>query len=716
MSDEKKNKQNEKMNKQDEKMNKQDEKTNEKDEPMNKENEKQEQLEKHKVTDQDKRLTTNTGAPVEEDDFILKAGERGPALMQDFNFVKKIMHFTKERIPERVVHARATGAHGELELFESMEKYTSADFLQRPGEKTPVFARISTLMGSKGSPDTVRDIRGFALKFYTKEGNYDLTALSFPVFFIHDPMKFPDLVHAQKPEPKAETPQAQTAHDNFWDFISQNQEASHATMWAMSDRGIPRSFRTIETFGVNTYKWINKQREVFFVKYHFKPVLGVHSFVWDECQKIAGKDPDFHRKDLMNAIDMGMYPEWEFGVQILPEKDEFMFDFDILDPTKLWPEELVPVTPVGKLTLNKNVENFFAETEQSAFNPANLVPGIDISDDPILQGRMLAYEDTHMHRLGGPNFEQIPINRPIAPVHNYERDGFNQINIFTENINYKKNSEPDGLNETPVEEGGYRFDDQEVKGRKMKGRPNKFVDFFTQPKMFYNSLEAVEKKHMIQAFQFELSKVKKESVRQNVVNMFANVDQDMADQIADYLGLKAKKSEPIQNQGQGGNEEFEYKGKSVEKSEALSQEKTAKKPKGLKLAILVTEETDIKEIKSLADEMEKEQIVIEWIGEKLGKLGKDIEIKETLYSTYPVLYDGILVSSMKDIKKENKRLLETFIEETFNHFKPILIMEGCKAHVKEEYLKEPGVMEIKSASEAVKGMTQMRFWDRDIEK
>ncbi len=556
-------------------------------------NQKLNHLARHQVKDQDKALTTSTGTQVTEDDFILKAGERGPALIQDFQFINKIMHFTKERIPERVVHARGTGAHGELELYHSMEAYTCADFLQRPGEKTPVFARISTLQGSKGSPDTVRDIRGFALKFYTQEGVFDLTALNFAVFFIHDPMKFPDLVHATKPEPKTEVPQAQTAHDNYWDFISQNQEAAHGVMWLMSDRGIPRSYRTMEAFGVNTYKWINQKGEVFFVKYHFKPLLGVHSFVWDECQKVAGKDPDFHRKDLMDAIDMGIYPEWEFGVQILPEKDEFMFDFDILDDTKLWPEEIIPVTPVGKLTLNKNVDNFFAETEQAAFNPANLVPGIDISNDPIIQGRMLAYQDTHMHRLGGPNFNQIPINRSISPVHNYERDGFNQMNVFSENTDYKKNSDPRGLHTTAKENGGYHFHMEDVKGKKIKGRPDQFVDFFTQPRMFYNSLEAVEKKHLIQAFQFELSKVKKESIRQNVVNMFANVDQNMADEIAGYLGLKATQSDPIQNQGQGGKEKFTYKGKSVDKSDALSQEKTPKMAKGLKLAILITQDTDL---------------------------------------------------------------------------------------------------------------------------
>lgn len=679
-------------------------------------NEKQKDLEKYRVSDTDAAITTNTGAKLEEDDFILKAGERGPALIQDFNFIKKILHFTKERIPERVVHARGTGAHGEFELYDSMEKYTMADFLQRPGEKTPVFARISTLQGSRGSADTVRDIRGFALKFYTQQGVFDLTGLNIGVFLIHDPMKFPDIVHAQKPEPQDEVPQAQSAHNNFWDFVSQNQETAHAVMWIMSDRGIPKSYRTMQTFGVNTYKWINKKGEVFFVKYHFKPVLGVHSFVWDECQKVAGKDPDFHRKDLMNAIEMGNYPEWEFGVQLLPEKDEFMFDFDILDDTKLWPEELVPITPVGKLTLNRNVDNFFAETEQAAFNPANLVPGIDISNDPIVQGRMLAYEDTHMHRLGGPNFAQIPINQSISPIHNYQRDGFSQMNVNTETINYKKNSDPDGLHLTPMEDGGYRFHPEEVEGRKVKGRPDKFVDFFTQPTMFYNSLEPVEQKHLIQAFQFELSKVKKEHVRQNVVNMFANVNQDMADQIADYLGLKATASEPIQNQGQGGKEEFEYKGKSVEKSPSLSMEKTPKSVKTMKLAVLITEDSEVKDIMTIVEEMKKEDVVVEWIGEKLGMLNKDIEIKETLYTTYPVLYDAILVSSMKGIMDKNMHLLDAWIEETYNHFKPILVYKDGMKKLKEKHMDEPGVVEIKSAKEGLKELEQMRFWDRNIAK
>lgn len=678
------------------------------------ENDKTKDLDEFKVEDKDKSLTTNVGIPVEEDDFILKAGERGPALLQDFQFHQKMMHFTNERIPERVVHARGTGVHGVFELEKSMEEYTYADFLQNPGDKTPVFTRFSTFQGFRGSPDTVRDVRGFSVKFYTRQGNFDLTALSFPVFFIHDPMKFPDLVHAAKPEPKTEIPQAQTAHDNFWDFVSQNQETAHATMWLMSDRGIPRSYRTMGGFGVNTYKWINKKGEVFFVKYHLKPKQGVHSFVWDECQKVAGKDPDFHRKDIMEAIELGKYPQWEFGVQLLPQKDEFMFDFDILDDTKLWPEELIPVTHVGTLTLNKNVDNFFSETEQSAFNPANVVPGIDVSNDPIIQGRMYAYLDTHIHRLGGPNFNQLPINKPISDVNNYQRDGFNQMNIFAENINYKKNSEKDSLHLNSSEEGPYHFDMEEVNGNKLKGRAQRFLDFFTQPKLLLNSLTPVERKHMIEGFQFELSKVKKEHIRQNVVDMFANVDEDMAKEIADYLGLKAKKSKPIQNVGQGGNEKYEFKGKSVEKSEALSQEKTNKTPVGLKLAALVTASTDLGKIKSMVNSMQNDGITVEWVGETLGKLSEDIEITKTLYNTYPVLYDGILVTPMEKIKKENIHLLDNFITETFNHYKPILIVENGDKNLNDKYKGKDGVIQIKSGKEGTENMTKMRFWNREI--
>ena len=660
-------------------------------------------LDKFKIDNKNKPITTNAGSNIEDDDLVLKAGLRGPALMQDFNFVKKIMHFTKERIPERVVHARGTGAHGYLEVTNSMEQYTKAVFLQKIGQKTPAFIRISTLQGSKGSADTVRDIRGFALKFYTEDGNYDLTALTFPVFFINDPMKFPDLVHATKPEPRDEIPQAQTAHDNYWDFVSQNHETAHAVMWAMSDRGIPRSYRSMDAFGVNTYKWINEHGKVFFVKYHFKPLIGTYSLLWDEAQKIAGKDPDYHRKDLMDAIKMKNYPQWKFGVQIIPEEDEFMFDFDILDPTKLWPEEVVPVKEVGILTLNKNVDNFFAETEQVAFNPANLIPGIDVSNDPIIQGRMLAYEDTHMHRLGGPNFNQIPINRPINEVNNYERDGFSQMYIHTSPINYTKNSSEDSLYVEHESENAYHFHKEKVEGVKIKGKPRQFYDFYSQASMFYSSLTSIEKEHLIKAFQFELSKVKKENIRQNVVNMFSNVDYYMAEEIANYLGLEIEKDEKIDLE------------QSITISKAISQNHLPKSPDGLKIAILVTNEKEFESLKNISIYLNSKKIMTEWISNKIGKVNDDILIKESFYTAYPVLYDGIIVGDMTKIEEENIPQFEMFIKETYNHYKPIFYTLDAK-YIMEKYIDEPGIGCIDNLKneEIYNMISQIRFWDRNL--
>ena len=392
-------------------------------------NKKDEQLEEYRVNHDGKKLTTNHGVRVSEDEHSLKAGERGPTLMEDFHFREKMTHFDHERIPERIVHARGFGAHGYFQVYESLAKWTKADFLQDPSKKTPVFVRFSTVAGSRGSADSVRDARGFATKFYTDEGNFDLVGNNIPVFFIQDAIKFPDLVHSFKPEPHNEMPQAATAHDTFYDFIVNNTESAHMVLWTNSDRGIPRSYRMMEGFGVHTFRLVNANGTAHFVKFHWKPLLGVHSLVWDEAQKIAGKDPDFHRRDLYEAMEIGNYPEYELGIQIIKEEDEFKFDFDVLDPTKIWPEELVPVQRIGKMTLNKNVDNVFAETEQAAFHIGHVVPGIDFTNDPLLQGRLFSYTDTQLLRLGGPNFQQIPINRPVSPVHNHQRDGYHQMRI-----------------------------------------------------------------------------------------------------------------------------------------------------------------------------------------------------------------------------------------------------------------------------------------------
>ncbi|MBS1687397.1 MAG: catalase, partial [Bacteroidetes bacterium] len=386
-------------------------------------NKKVDSLAPHTEDGADQFLTTNQGVRINDNQNSLKAGERGGTLLEDFIFREKITHFDHERIPERIVHARGSAAHGYFELYESMAPYTRAHFLQTPGTRTPVFVRFSTVAGFRGSSDLARDVRGFAVKFYTEEGNYDLVGNNIPVFFIQDAIKFPDLIHSVKPEPHNEIPQAASAHDTFWDFVSVMPESMHMIMWAMSDRAIPRSLRMMEGFGIHTFRFVNEKGKACFVKFHWKPLLGVHSVAWDEALKISGKDPDFHRRDLWDAIEAGNYPEWEFGVQIIDEKDEHKFDFDLLDPTKLIPEELVPVKRIGKMVLNRNPDNFFAETEQVAFHPGHVVPGIDFSNDPLLQGRLFSYLDTQLSRLGSPNFHEIPINRPIAPVHNNQRDG-----------------------------------------------------------------------------------------------------------------------------------------------------------------------------------------------------------------------------------------------------------------------------------------------------
>src|SRR4026208_236463 len=416
-------------------------------------------------------LTSDQGVRINDNQNSLKAGERGPSLLEDFILREKITHFDHERIPERVVHARGSAAHGYFQVYESMAQYTRADFLQDPSVRTPVFVRFSTVAGSRGSSDLARDVRGFAVKFYTQEGNYDLVGNNIPVFFIQDAIKFPDLVHAVKPEPHNEIPHAASAHDTFWDFISLMPESMHMVMWVMSDRAIPRSLRMMEGFGVHTFRFINDKGKARFVKFHWKPLLGLHAVLWDEAQKISGKDPDFHRRDLWEAIENGDYPEWELGVQIVEEKDEFSFDFDLLDPTKIIPEEIVPVQRIGKMTLNRNPDNFFAETEQVAFHLGNIVPGIDFTNDPLLQGRLFSYLDTQLIRLGGPNFHEIPINRSLAPAVNNQRDGHMRLRCGRGRVSYQPNSlaanEPA---QVPASAGGYVTYPRAVEGAKVRAR------------------------------------------------------------------------------------------------------------------------------------------------------------------------------------------------------------------------------------------------------
>ena len=486
-------------------------------------------------------LTTQQGARLRDTDHSLKAGERGPILLQDHHLREKITHFDHERIPERVVHARGTGAHGVFEAYGTAEKVTRAGFLKK-GAKTDVFVRFSTVLGSRGSADTVRDTRGFATKFYTEEGTFDLVGNNIPVFFIQDGIKFPDVIHAGKPHPDREIPQAQSAHDTFWDFVSLHTEGQHHTMWNMSDRGIPRSYRMMEGFGVHTFRLVNDQDETVLVKFHWKPKLGVHSLTWEEAQLLGGMDPDFHRRDLYDAIEAGAFPEWELGIQVMPDTPEETFEgIDLLDPTKIVPEELAPVQPVGRMTLNRTPTNFFAETEQVAFHPGHLVPGIDVTNDPLLQVRLFSYIDTQITRLGGPNFSQIPVNRPHAPVNDMLRDGFHQDAVHAGAAPYTPNSLDGGC---PFFAGNdeHAFVDVQVKvaeSTKVRGNPVTFDDHFGQVRLFWASMSPVEKEHIIRAYTFELGKCYEQAVKERQLQCLANIDPVLCEEVAKGLGLPA---------------------------------------------------------------------------------------------------------------------------------------------------------------------------------
>lgn len=486
-------------------------------------------------------LTTSAGARLTDTDHSLKAGDRGPTLLQDHHLREKVMHFDHERIPERVVHARGYGAHGVFVGYGTATNVCKAAFLA-DGVETPVFVRFSTVVGSRGSADTVRDTRGFATKFYTKEGNFDLVGNNIPVFFIQDGIKFPDIIHAAKPHPDREIPQAQSAHDTFWDFVSTHTEATHHVMWQMSDRAIPRSYRTMEGFGVHTFRLVNEAGETALVKFHWKPKLGVHSLVWEEAQMISGVDPDFHRRDLADAIESGAYPQWELGIQVFPDTPRQTFEgIDLLDPTKLVPEELAPVQPVGMLTLNRNPMNYFAETEQVAFHLGNLVPGIDVTDDPLFQARLFSYLDTQLTRLAGPNFNQIPVNRPHAPVNDMFRDGFHQHAVHAGAAPYKPNT-LDGGNPFEAAAGDRPFVEVAQplpRSTKVRQAPASFADHFTQPRMFWQSMSPVEKEHVVRAFTFELGKCYEQAIRERELLVLSNVDRVLCAEVAKGLGLPA---------------------------------------------------------------------------------------------------------------------------------------------------------------------------------
>ena len=685
-------------------------------------------------------LTTNQGLRINDNQNSLKAGERGATLLEDFILREKITHFDHERIPERIVHARGSGAHGYFELTESMSKYTKAKFLQTPGSRTPVFVRFSTVAGSRGSTDLARDVRGFAVKFYTQEGNYDLVGNNMPVFFIQDAIKFPDLIHAVKPEPHNEIPQAASAHDTFWDFISLTPESMHMIMWAMSDRAIPRSLRMMEGFGVHTFRFVNENNESVFVKFHWKPVLGIHSVAWDEAQKISGKDSDFHRKDLWQAIEDGNFPEWNFGVQIVEEKDEFKFDFDLLDPTKIIPEELVPVQIIGKLTLNRNPDNFFAETEQIAFHPGHVVSGIDFTNDPLLQGRLFSYTDTQLSRLGSPNFHEIPINRPIAPVHNNQRDGHMRQTINAGQSSYDPNTTENG---TPFQamaaEGGFVSYNERIDARKVRARSQSFFDHFSQATLFFNSQSDVEQNHIVDALRFELGKVETAAIRDRVVGMLTKVDSTLAERVAEGLGMPVPKPAQFLNHNiPADGDPINYQSIEVHPklkiSKALSMANTVKDTiKTRQIAILAADGVDDISLTAMKQALEAAGAQTKIIAPHMGFIGtangKQIKVDQSLLIAASVLFDAVYVpdgaKSITLLKNEPDAI--HFINEAYKHCKAIaadgagvdllgITDAGVKIHTENKPDTEHmahGVLINRNANEFINAIAQHRFWQRE---
>lgn len=677
----------------------------------------------------DNRMNTDQGLLINDDHNSLKAGERGATLLEDFILREKITHFDHERIPERIVHARGSGAHGVFKLTRSLKQFTKAAFLTDTSRETPVFVRFSTVAGSRGSTDLARDVRGFAVKFYTTEGNYDLVGNNIPVFFIQDAMKFPDLIHAVKPEQDNEIPQAASAHDTFWDFISLMPESTHMVMWAMSDRAIPRSYRMMEGFGVHTFRLINDKGQACFVKFHWKPVLGVHSVAWDEAQKISGKDPDFHRRDLWEAIDEGNFPEWDLGVQIVPEKDEHKYEFDLLDPTKIIPEELVPVQIVGRLTLNRNPDNFFAETEQVMFSPAHLVPGIDFSNDPLLQGRLFSYTDTQLSRLGGPNFHQIPINRSVNTIYNNQREGHMQMQINKGKASYTPNSIGGGCPYmAKAAEGGFTSYTERIDAKKIRGRSKSFLDHFSQATLFYNSQTPPEQQHIKDALSFELSKVTIPAIRQRMVNNLTNIDMDLARSVAAKLGLATpKKVMPVTNgaiPADGNPKDYTpVKVKSsIDQSAALSMAKVNGSIVSRCIAVLIADgvnAADVQEIKKkAAAKGAKIKIIAPSLAPVKAADGKTIAPDETLFNTASVLFDAVFIPGGKSADNLlNEPDAIHFVNEQFRHCKAIGAGKDATAFLEKTYVEErPGVSANGSVDKFLKDVGQHRFWEREMQR
>ncbi|MGE0592339.1 MAG: catalase [Vicinamibacterales bacterium] len=631
-------------------------------------------LDRVRVDSTGRALTTNQGVGVGDNQNSLKVGLRGPTLLEDFILREKITHFDHERIPERVVHARGSAAHGVFECTRAIPDFTRASLFGEVGKQTPVFVRFSTVLGERGSTDTARDVRGFAVKFYTDEGNWDLVGNNIPVFFIQDAMKFPDLVHAAKPEPHFAMPQAATAHDTFWDFASLMPEITHMLMWAMSDRAIPRSYRTMQGFGVHTYRLVNADGESHFVKFHWTPTAGTHSLVWDEAVKISGADPDFHRRDLWEAIEAGAYPEYELGLQIFTEAQAEDFSFDVLDATKIVPEELVPIVPVGRMTLTRNPDNFFAETEQVAFCVAHIVPGLDFSNDPLLAGRIHSYVDTQISRLGGPNFHEIPINAPLAPVHNHQRDGMHRQAIHRGRVAYEPNSLGGGC---PFQAGAAGFvsypEPREDGDVKVRGKAERFADHYTQATLFWNSQTPVEQQHIINAFRFELSRVQTAAVRERMVSGLMHVAADLAQGVASGLGMREMPVPMPKVLTEDVTPE-------VTTSRALSL--FARPGDGSirtrRVAILVADGCNGASLVALANRLTGEGAVPRVVASRLGAVqpseGHAIEVDASIEAAPAVLYDAVVLPDGAEAVaalRADGQVLE-FIKDQYRHCKPLL--------------------------------------------
>ncbi|MGE8345197.1 catalase HPII [Pseudomonas helleri] len=662
-------------------------------------------------------LRTNQGVKIADNQNTLKAGARGPSLLEDFIMREKITHFDHERIPERIVHARGTGAHGYFQTYKAHSALTKAGFLQDPDKKTPVFVRFSTVQGPRGSGDTVRDVRGFAVKFFTDEGNFDLVGNNMPVFFIQDAIKFPDFVHAVKPEPHNEMPTGGSAHDTFWDFVSLVPESAHMVIWAMSDRAIPKSLRSMQGFGVHTFRFINAEGKSHFVKFHWRPSVGTCSLVWDEAQKLAGKDTDYHRRDLWESIETGDYPEWEFGVQIIAEEDEHTFDFDILDPTKLIPEEQVPITPLGKMVLNRNPDNFFAETEQVAFCPGHIVPGIDFSNDPLLQGRLFSYTDTQISRLGGPNFHEIPINRPVCPFSNNQRDAQHRSTINKGRASYEPNSIDGGWpKETPpaAQDGGFESYPERIDANKIRQRSDSFSDHFSQARLFFNSMSKHEQEHIIAAYSFELGKVEREHIRARQVDeILANIDLELARRVAENLGLPAPKAGTVP-----------ARKTSVSASPALSQANLLPgNIKTRKVAVLAANGVEGKAIEALKKALTAQGAHAKLLGPTSAPVktaeGKLLNVDGSMEGLPSVAFDAVFVpggaESIKALSGDGVAL--HYLLEAYKHLKPIAVHGEARQLLDVLHLQvDDGLLAIKDAQDLkafFAAIAQHRVWARE---